>query len=524
MIATVRGLAIACAIAALLVALAIATGGRDAPPADRALVPGFAADAVTELAWTRAGAPPVRIARDPASPTGWSWAAPRGAADPRAIGDALAALRGGRWHRRGPASAAGRIAATLAVTGAGPRGLLLVGIGAPLPGGDQAWLAIGDHGYLVDAWLARALAPEPLALRVRRPLAAIGAAAQVQLSPVGDLGEVALAGPPRRVASPFSLLLDPGAAAALERPLAALEVIELPRAPLAPPAGGLVIVADRTTVRDAGPCPGAPGRRAIDGTAGPGCVDVAAWDAARRAIEALTGPAAQLVERRPAPLEPVKIVLRDGGVLDLAGSPRIGDHHAAEPVVAAELIAALGAPAEPVALPAGPHRGTLSVTDRGGQSIAIDLHLPDVVVRRGEPVGLRVGEGAFRLLRQTSEDLRDRTPWREEPTTVVALELDGTTYTRGAVIGEWTRTGPGRDDPAAVEALVAALAAIEVYPHPPGAPPRHVATLHVRPPGGAPVTRTIRIGDPGPTCRASTGGASLAIAPEICKLVRALVP
>ncbi|HSK04498.1 MAG TPA: hypothetical protein VK932_24755, partial [Kofleriaceae bacterium] len=65
-----RGLVIACAIAALAVALAIATGGRDAPPADRALVPGFSADAVTELAWTRGGAPPVRIARDPASPTG----------------------------------------------------------------------------------------------------------------------------------------------------------------------------------------------------------------------------------------------------------------------------------------------------------------------------------------------------------------------------------------------------------------------------------------------------------------------
>jgi hypothetical protein len=523
-ISTARGLAIACAIAAVLVALAIATGGRDAPPADRALVPGFAADAVTALAWTRDGAPPVRIARDPASPTGWSWAEPRGAADPGVVGDALAALRGGRWHRRGPVSAAGQIAVTLAVTGAGDKGLLGVGIGAPLPGGDQAWLAIGDHGYLVDAWLARALAPEPLALRVRRPLAALASASQVQLSPVGDLGGVSLAGAPRRIASPFSLLLDPIAAAALERPLAELEVIELPRAPLAAPAGGIAIAADRTTVRDAGPCPGSPGRRAIDGTAGPGCVDDGAWERARRAIEALARPPAQLAERRPVPLEPVKIVLRDGGVLDLAGRARIGDRHDAEPIAVAELIAALGAPAEPVALPPGPPRGTLSVTDRGGQAIALELHLPDVVVRRGEPVGLRVGEGAFRRLVQTSEDLRDRTPWREEPTTVVALELDGTTYTRGAVIGEWTRAGPGRDDPATVEKLVAALAAIEVSPHPPGNPPRHVATLHVRPPGGAPVTRTIRIGDPGPTCRASTGGASLAIAPEICALVRALVP
>ena len=56
MISTVRGLVIACAIAAALAALAIFTGGRAAGPVDRALVPGFAADAVTALAWTREGA------------------------------------------------------------------------------------------------------------------------------------------------------------------------------------------------------------------------------------------------------------------------------------------------------------------------------------------------------------------------------------------------------------------------------------------------------------------------------------
>lgn len=520
MTATVRGLVIACAIAALLVALAIATGGRDAAPADRALVPGFAPDAVAALAWEREGAPPVRISRDPASPTGWSWAEPRGAADARAVGDALAALRGGRWHRRGPASAPGRPEVTLTASGAA--GALTVAVGAPLPGSDQRWLAIGARGYLVDAWLARALAPEPLALRVRRPLAGIADAEELGVSPGGELGRVTLAGSPRRITAPFPLLLDPAVAAAIERPLAELEVIELPRAPVAPRGQG--IVADRLTVRDAGPCPGSPGRWAIDGTAGPGCVGEGAWENARRAIWTLTQPAAQLVERRPAPLDPARVVLADGAVLELAGRARIGDRDA-DPVAAIELLAALGAPAEPAELPPGEPLGALVVTDRGGRSITLELRAPGIVVRRGEPIGLRVGEGAWRRLVQPSAELLDPTPWREEPTTIVALELDGTTYTRGAVIGEWTRAGPGRDDPAAVEQLVAALAAPAVRPRARAGATPHVVTLHVRPPGGAPARRTIRIGAPrAGGCDASVGGAPLAAAPEVCARVRALAP
>jgi len=551
-ISTVRGLVVAWVIAAALACAALVAGGREAPPADRALVPGFRADAVTALAWTRDGAPPIRVARDPASPTGWSWEAPRGAADARTVEDALAALRGGRWHRRGPASSAGRIAATLGATGgagAGGASLPSIGVGEPLAGADQRWLAIGDRAYLVDAWLARALAPEPLALRMRRPLAAISSAAQLQLSPGGELGRVTLAGAPRRVVAPLSLLLAPPVAAAIEQPLAELEVLELPRAAVAPHGEG--IVADRVTVLDAGPCPGSPGRWAIDGTAGPGCVGEGAWENAKRAIWTLTQPPAQLVERRPAPLEPSKLTLPDGTTLDLSGHPRVGERDAA-PAAALELVAALVAPAEPVAAPRGQPLGALVVTDRGGSSITLDLYAPDVVVRRGEPVGLRVGEGAFGRMSRPSAELVDPTPWREEPTTITALELDGTTYTRGAVLGEWTRTGPGRDDPAAVTKLVAALAAPQVRPlaSSPAAPfaARHTLTLRVQPPGGGPVVHTLRISDPAPTgCPASidspgapappappalpappappappTASMLLSLPLEICTLVRSL--
>src|SRR5262249_38788243 len=128
-----------------------------------------------------------------------------------------------------------------------------------------------------------------------------------------------------------------------------------------------------------------------------------------------------------------------------------------------------------------------------------------------------------------SVELRDPTPWREEPTTIAALELDGTTYTRGAVIGEWTRAGPGRDDPAAVSKLVDALAAPRAPPHPPAGALRHTLTLPVRPPRGAPGRTPLRRGDPGPAPRtARTGDAPGAAAPrvslptEICALARAL--
>src|SRR6185436_852484 len=246
------------------------------------------------------------------------------------------------------------------------------------------------------------------------------------LSPGGDLDRVTLAGAPRQITSPFTLLLDPAITAALEQPLAELEVVELPRVPVAPHGQG--IVADRITVLDAGPCPGSPDRRALDGTAGPGCVGAGAWENAERAIWTLTQPPAQLIERRPAPLEPARLVLPDGGVLDLAAR-RIGARDA-DPAASLELLAALAAPAEPTPIPTTRPLGTLTATERGGRSITLDLYPPDVVVRRGEPIGLRVGEGAFRRLAAPSADLRDPTPWREEPTTITALELDGTTYTR----------------------------------------------------------------------------------------------
>jgi hypothetical protein len=535
--ATLRGLLAAWAIAALLVIAAVASslGGEGA--ADRALVPGFRSEDVTALAWEGSeGGGQLRIARDPASRTGWAWEAPRGAADPRAIDEVLSALRGGRWHRRAAEDAAGRTSVALIVT----RGAasFMVQVCAELEGTDQRWLVMDHRAYLVDGWVARALAPGSLALRIRRPLAAIAGAQAIALTPGGGGGLVTVTGAPRRLVSPAPLLLDPLVVSALEQALSELEVIELPRAPVGPATpDGASIIADRVSVLDAGACPGAPGRHAIDGTAGPGCVEDAAWEKVRRAIAAFAQPPAQLVERRPAPLEPAAIVLADGAHLDLTGRPRVGDRDADYAAVA-ELLAALSSPAEPAALPASTAGGTapkpaasLTVTDRGGTSLTLDLYPPSLVARRGEPIALRLGEGAFRLLARSSAELRDPTPWREEPTTISALELDGTTYTRGAVIGEWTRTGPGRDDPATVEKLAAALAAPVARPQPSAAPLRHTITLHIRPIGGAPAKHVLQLGDaiaPAATaatiCPALVDNARVALAAEICAIVRTLSP
>lgn len=522
MISTRLGVAIATAIAVVLAVLVVLTGGGSGAAVDRTLVPGFASDEVVALAW-RGEAGAVRVVRDPTSTTGWT-IDPRGAAHGGRIEDAFAALRGAKWQRRRAGAPPGGAApvATLTVERRAGEPLVVVVHRAP-DADEQRWLSIGDRALLVDAWIARALAPAPVALRVGEPLAGAPSASELRV-PIGDR-RFALRGTPRRIVEPFPLWLDPTIAHQLERALSALSVVALPDGAVAP--GGAAITVDQLAATVGGPCPGHPELLAIDGTYGPGCIEPRAWDAARAAIDALARPPAQIVERRPVPIDPARIQLADRGVLDLTAGARIGDREA-DPARAAELVLALAAPAEPVALPTSPPIGALEVTDRGGQAIAIDLYAGGdaggVVARRGEPVALKIGQGAWALLTRPSSELADPTPWREEPTTISQLELGGTRYTRGEVLGEWTRSGPGRDDPAAVDQLARLLAQPHATRRPRAVAARRTITVHVAPVGGAAQVHTVALGAPDAAgCPAVIDGAPLELDAQVCALVQTLV-
>jgi hypothetical protein len=498
MIASRTGLAIAAAIACVLAIVLALELRRDTGPVERAIAPGFDADRVTALAWRKHGSE-LRIVRAPHG--GWTWVAPPGVAETRTVEDVLATLRGARWHRRTDPAAAGELGDVLVVQ-AGSEAMQIA-IGQPLAGGEQQWIVIGDHALLVDAWVARGLDPDPVALRVRAPLARAAEATGLAID------DLVLHGSPRQlVRGTTSLVVAPALVDELERALIALTVVELPPAQVHPAPTTQIRLDGKLAVALAGACPDHD-RLLIDGPTGVGCVEHAAWTAIEQAAAAFAGPLEQLVDRRPVPGEAARITLTDHAILDLAKRPRLGDRDA-DPARVVELLAVLASPAEPVALPTTAPIGQLEVVTHDGLTVTLDLYARHTLARHGEPIALQVGEGAAAILARPGAALVDPTLWHEEPTTISALAIDDTTYTRGAVVGEWTRSGPGRDDPAAVEQLAKLLAAPRApTPGKPGGARRRI-TLTVTPPSGPPATHTLTLALPCPD--------------EVCKLVQRLRP
>jgi hypothetical protein len=182
----------------------------------------------------------------------------------------------------------------------------------------------------------------------------------------------------------------------------------------------------------------------IDGETG--CVERVTVDAAVRLAHELAGDPANVVERRLAPEAPASVVLVDGVALDLVKRPMIAGAPADLDRVR-ELLAALATPGEIVAIPGRPVAGIIATT-------SIALYAGDIVARLGEPIALRLPHAAWVALARPARELRERTLWLEEPSTISSIKIDGATYTRGAVIGEW----PGAADPALVDAAAQALA------------------------------------------------------------------
>jgi hypothetical protein len=169
---------------------------------------------------------------------------------------------------------------------------------------------------------------------------------------------------------------------------------------------------------------------------------------------------------------------------------------------------------------------TLAITPIHGDPIALDV-FPDSVHRRGEALALRITAAARAILGRPASALLDPERWAEEPSTITTLVLDGVTYRRGAVIGEWAREPAGKLDPMIVEAVAQAAAKLRAPGRtstgPNSAPTPHHLQITFAPPVGGAVTRELALGAPGPGgCPALLDTEPVTAPLELCTAVAAL--
>jgi hypothetical protein len=475
------------ALAALAVVMAVfaATGGAPALETDRAIAHVDVAG-IVRLTWSRPGSADVVVTRAASG-----WLVDGSLADRDTVDGVLTALRAGRWQRERSNDRASMPVASLHIND----GDVVIGIAAPVADVDQRWIVEGDRALLVDGWVAAALAPEPLQLHLRHPLAGLGAGWTVAFGSA-DATRLDLA--TRAVTTAGATWrLDPARVDDLEHALAGIELLDLTSGPVAG-SDVLDVVARRGGAAErrlaiVGDCPGHADRDAVTGSTGKGCITKAAADPVFGALEALQLAAIDTtVDRRPD-ADAATIQLADGTVVDRTHPSRLGSG-AADPDAVAALFAALAAPAEVVATPTAPVRATLVATDATQAITRLEVR-GDAIVRAGEPVALRPTATALAALLAPSSALRDRQLWVEEPTAITTLTLDGETLHRGAVVGEWD-TAPARF--AAIDLLAAAVAeprALATADLPPDVAPAamHHVAFTTAPPVGAAVHRELAV-------------------------------
>ncbi len=320
MIATRRGLAVLVAIALLLGAMLAADVAHDRAPATRELASGLEVADISALRWSWPDRPPLSLAK---LAIGWRIESPAADADPATIDAVIAALRGARWHRLAAPRAAGATHATLAIEADGRtytlgRGGSLGGDGSGDGGGEQAWLVRDDRdAVLVDAWVLDALFPQPLALRVRAPLAEVSGL--VTIHRAGLLVQVDVSR--GLLERPFAYALAPERVAAVKDAMAGLVIVRATPAPFATADGPSIAAGARTVA--IGECPDAPELAGIRANSGDGCVtreSVAAFDAA---LSTLVGAPEAVADPRPLASPPVRVALIDHATLDLAKRPQL---------------------------------------------------------------------------------------------------------------------------------------------------------------------------------------------------------
>ncbi|HLL23861.1 MAG TPA: hypothetical protein VK427_17105, partial [Kofleriaceae bacterium] len=325
-----------------------------------------------------------------------------------------------------------------------------------------------------------------------------------------------LAGTPRRIVRPVEVLVQPVLVAELEAAVAALAIRAVPSSPATSIAGTISTSPPVVTVELATDNHCGVDERQIGGTDGPGCVAATQWAAIDAALAKLAAPPAQLADQRLVPIDPVTITLADGVVLDLQKRPRVGDRDADSTRVA-ELLAILQTPAgEPSARdPSAKVTGTITIADRAGTKIELALLANRTVARAGEPVAFDAGT-VWTVLTRPSRELADPTLWTEDDTTIRTITVGATTYTRGAVVGEWTATPARAVDAERVSTFARALAQLRGSPGP-RATMRHTISFEVVPPGGTPTRRTLQLGARTPAgCPAIVDGEALVLDAAVC--------
>jgi len=508
-IAGIRGLvALAVIGLALLVVLVLDRGGPSA--VDRTVLRHFDPAKVRQLSWTapNGGQGPAVVRRG----DGWIGEGP---IDTRSVDDVLTSLLAARWHRR-DAKRDIHAHRTLAVDGG--TSTHSIAIGDKLAGAEQAWIRV-DAGpaLLVDGWLANLLDPGPLAFREHAPLAA-AATSTITVDAGGHTLEIE-----SRPWRTRDGLVAPALGDALATALAGLVLVgPAPGAPSAPIA--TIALANGPRVAIGGAC-AQPDQIAITVDGAGACVAASAWSAAKAAIDALSRPAAEIVDRRPAgfAIDHVGLV---GATLSLVRRPTLsfesGATSLADPDRVAELVRALAEPGEPIAVPAVAPAFTLTLAPVRGDAIALDV-FPGAVHRRGEAVALRITPATRAILGRPASALLDPERWAEEPSTITTLVLDGVTYRRGTVLGEWSRAPAGPIDPTLVEAVAVAAAKLRAPVRTGIAVTPHHLRITFAPPFGGPVTRELALGAPGPGGCAAVLGSEPVTAPlELCTAVAAL--
>lgn len=514
MISTLRGVAILVGIALLLGLLLVLGDPRRPPRPDAHQIVRTTADQIHAIQWTTPGRPPIKITREGER---WRWATPFvGDANPGTVANLLSTLRAARWHRSDDSADHLEVDSlpSLMMLGTGDTVLGVLYLGPPLEGTEQTWLRDGRHGLLVDSWVARALFPSELDLMIVTPFEGASTAPSIE---IGGDGGVRLEGQPRRLVRPAQLLVAQQLVAELERAIAGLTIEQLAPTGAATPTLTIDLGTTRGTL--AGPCGANDVFERLDTPTGVGCVKRAAADAVRTAVDALRGPPETVLEPRPAPIDVATVTLVDGTILDVTKAPRIGDA-AADPVRTTELLAVLAAPAEVVplrAIEAVPSPRRITVTDRQGATIVLELGTSQSLRRVGEPRALRITPEAWAVLTRTASDLRDASLWSEEPTTITTIGIDGITYQRGAVIGEWTRTPAGAVDAKALERLAAELAAPNVIADAGAFKTLHTIKLVITPPTGRATEHVLELGAPRAQGCPVRAGASVLLPRAVCE-------